>query len=1029
MSSNSAEVNLNPRVVRASAGSGKTYQLSSRFLQLLLLGEQPDKILATTFTRKAAGEIRERVLLRLINAAESKESAKKLGEELGVKSVDQAQIISTLKRLVQHQHRLLICTLDSFFSSMAKSFTHELGLPASWGLQDPEQTILFLDEATNELCADSESIIELLNIIQSEEGGRKVHGALVEKIQDLLELGYSTSKDAWKFTLELPEPSKAALKAAIEKFSQFPAPLTKAGTPNVHFKNGLVELGKMMSQSGPWEERVLLDGSELIRKILKKETTFNRATIPPELLALSEPIISQIQSAVLGRIAQKTAALRGLVDRVLVLYEKQRATAAVIGFNDVKRLIYNAAVVQDLSELFYRIDTKISHMLLDEFQDTSLDEWRLIDPIAAEILSHADGSHSFFCVGDTKQSIYSFRGGVAEIFDNLEARWPHLETERLEVSRRSSPLVLDFVNKTFIAIDQNPAFEEIPLAGERWRKRFELHSAFNKDMPGFVSFTDITGANAKEATESAVNLAADEIQALHESNPDLSIGVLLRSQKMAGKCLFELSRRGVPASGEGGSSLTDSPVVSVLLSYLWLSDHPRDSIAHYHVARSPLNEALEISQSDNLLRRDSIGKALREKFLSKGLAEVLKDLVVRLDPLCTERDRSKLLQLIEASIKYSSGKSTRLSNFVKYVRELKIPDPEQSNVQVMTIHKAKGLEFDAVFLCDLNYELSRPNRSIVSTFKKSPIDPPSQVFASVPSRLRMAHPELEAPYEQWKISEAVNELSVIYVALTRARYGLYMYADSSLKRNTVGKLLHHANQSGLRTGSPDWAKKVKNIKKHQVERQAVARNISFAEQDPQSQRNLRRIAPSEQSAPFIFLSIGEKAKAARQKGTVLHKLFENVEWIDGFEQAQHSDSIKLWSTSNRIEGAILDTGIQSFAQLLKSKNIAALLNKEAYSNWKADKLKALRERRFAVVTSRGLEVGTIDRLVLGYVGSTVKFAEIIDFKTDVDTSKHTAMHAEQLKSYKAAIADIYHLPPEAVSAKLLYLETSEVKEV
>ncbi len=1045
MSNFASSISLPPKVVRASAGTGKTFQLSSRYLQLILLGEQPDKILATTFTKKAAGEIRERILQRLVTAASSNQQTNQLGIELAIPYLKLDTVNTTLKKFIAFQHRLQICTLDSFFVSLAKSFSSELELPASWRILDPLANVEFIDEAVKDLCSDQQVLIELLNLLQNNHGARKIHGVLVEQVTKLQELVYLSSRESWNCDFLTKPPRESELAEAIKALPNFPIPQSKSGKPNLNYQKALLKITDLINGSGYWEARVLSDGGALFDKIILGEpATYYQADIPEELFVLFKPICQQVRFKILTRINQQTKALRILMDKLVVLYEAHRNAASAVSFDDLKRKIFKASIANNLVEMYFRIDTKINHLLLDEFQDTSLAEWVLLEPIADEVLAHADETHSFFCVGDTKQAIYGFRGGVAEIFDQLESRWAHLATERLEVSRRSSQIVLDFINLIFDNIKDNPTLARFPEAGKRWQQRFDSHSAYHQDLPGFVSLVDV-------GEISPIKIMAEEVLQLYQANPKITIGVLVRGGKGLAECLYELKKLGIPASGEGGSALIDSPVVVTLLSFLWLVDHPADTIAHFHVASSPLADILGVTKSDSLAQRDLIGKIFRNKLLDQSLSEIISDLVSRLESVSSQRDRSKLQQLVNATMNFNQGQQTRLSKFVEYVRRLKVPDPEQSPVKVMTIHKSKGLEFDAVFLADLDYEISRSRPKSVVTYQDSTFEAPSRVIVNIKEKLRIVHPALEYPYQQLKIAEAVDALSLLYVALTRARHALYVFVDTNNSRATVGKLVANCNQSIIEknetkkkkddseviqvakllysAGDQNWQQLVKQEATQVKPVEIVSLEIFFAEEQALGKRNIPRITPSKTKTKVQFRGHSPEGRKARDKGTVLHKLFEGIEWSDTIDlkNQQKLADFQHWSTSNPlIPEAEIKEAIRFFQYRIQDPKIKNIFEKSNYDCWESQ-LKLERERRFTVITPKGLNVGIIDRLVLGLQEKKVKYAEIIDFKSDLQPAKHQQFHQEQIESYREAVCAMYNIPVKQVSCKLVYLETLEIK--
>src|SRR5687767_2259614 len=132
----SGQTKFEPVVIRASAGTGKTYQLAVRFIGLLAAGARPDEILATTFTRKAAGEILDRVLSRLAHAAADDNERAKLAKAIGEKALSGDKCRELLVATVRRLHALRVGTLDSYFLQIATSFGHELGLPPGWSICD-----------------------------------------------------------------------------------------------------------------------------------------------------------------------------------------------------------------------------------------------------------------------------------------------------------------------------------------------------------------------------------------------------------------------------------------------------------------------------------------------------------------------------------------------------------------------------------------------------------------------------------------------------------------------------------------------------------------------------------------------------------------------------------------------------------------------------------------------------------------------------------------------------------------------------
>ena len=177
------------KLIRASAGSGKTFQLSSHFLRQLFQGHAPETILATTFTRKAAGEIQGRVLLRLAEAADDAKAAKKLAEFLEQPDITQPKSRDLLVQVTRNLHRLRVCTLDSFFQQVARSLTLELGLPPGWSIIDEHTDAELREQAIDAVLSQQvpEDAQNLMHMLAKGRSKRSVRDLIDETVKSFHE--------------------------------------------------------------------------------------------------------------------------------------------------------------------------------------------------------------------------------------------------------------------------------------------------------------------------------------------------------------------------------------------------------------------------------------------------------------------------------------------------------------------------------------------------------------------------------------------------------------------------------------------------------------------------------------------------------------------------------------------------------------------------------------------------------------------------------------------------------------------------
>ena len=221
---------------------------------------------------------------------------------------------------------------------------------------------------------------------------------------------------------------------------------------------------------------------------------YSRVPIPRGVIDVYRPLIVHARAELVGRVIRQTGATFELLQRFDHHYTRLRQAHRVLLFSDLPhKLAHDLPELGDalLTEMYYRLDTRVSHACSStEFQDTQhAEQWNVLKPFAQEIASHRDGSRTFFCVGDVKQAIYGWRGGMAEIFDQLETdlNLPHGHAHKLNKSYRSSPAILETVNQLFGTLTTNEAVLGAPAdVIADWAGRFEAHSTAHGKRAGYV---------------------------------------------------------------------------------------------------------------------------------------------------------------------------------------------------------------------------------------------------------------------------------------------------------------------------------------------------------------------------------------------------------------------------------------------------------------------------------------------------------------------------------------------------------------
>ena len=430
-------------LVLASAGSGKTYHLSSRIIGLLAAGVPVDEVLASTFTRKAAGEILERVLVRLAEGASDSEKAQELGRDAHATLTQPEECRALLGRLLADLHDMNVGTLDAFFVRVARSFFQELGLPPGWTIADkPTEDRLKTAAVQAALAgADRAEWVELLRMLNRGEADREIHNALLDNIDALLSIRRQidpAAVDPWsprfgvpeQLSLETPEAAASRLAARMRELE---VPKTKAGDPMkvwVRARDGASDAIAALDWSAVF-------GKGVGAKILGGEDSFGRTSIPSEFVDVFDEARTLARIDLAPKLRRQTQAMGRLAELLETAFENAQRRTGAYRFEDITYLLGGPDPTGGRDDLHYRLDQQVRHLLLDEFQDTSLEQWRALEPLARELLSGHLDDRAGVIVADTKQSIYGWRGARPELVRQVGDRYALAETT-MGTSWRSS---------------------------------------------------------------------------------------------------------------------------------------------------------------------------------------------------------------------------------------------------------------------------------------------------------------------------------------------------------------------------------------------------------------------------------------------------------------------------------------------------------------------------------------------------------------------------------------------------------------
>lgn len=1083
------------RAIAASAGTGKTWTLAHRYLALLAAGVDPDRICALTFSRKAAGEIFETVVGRLCaaadDAAERRNTCRSLaGQAAGVAvPADAAACVRLLRRLLDRSHRLRIGTLDSFLLGIVRAFPLELGIPPDTRPMDNEG---------GEAAARRQAL--LARIFDPGRGAAGPGGsgaALLEAFRQATYVGEAKS---------LARRLDSLIAGYYELYRQHAGKTWGGGADRIWpaaarwwesagarpEDNAWIEALRQSLGAKPGEACARIAAaaagytsekswpSGLSQTVLRQLLSAAPVSTPPSLTyslkayslqpSLWLPLRASLANLVaveLGRSLRQTAGLRLLLEQYDALHREAQAADGGLTFSDLSRLLAEPfhqpsrdAAAADKLYVDYRLDGRLDHWLLDEFQDTSDDQWGAIANLIDEVVQ--DPARSFFYVGDTKQSIYGWRSGNWRLFGRVAEACGIREPDRLDRCHRSLPAIVETVNAVFgglpswqpangAANGPHPRAVEA-FVGREWPTH--LPAAAAADGEGFAALLEY-GTNGRTDEQNEGDEGGDDpaqyeaiariLRDTRAAGLAQGVAVLVRGNAQGRRCADVLRRRlpGIPVVHEGVGGIADNPVVTLLLALVRAAAHPADTLARLHVAMSPLAAPASASSLLSL----PLLSAIHDLGFAGALRPWGDRLALRPDDAF---GRQRLREFLAAAEEFDASGSRDADAFEDFIRAYQVRAQAAAGaVRVMTIHQAKGLGFDAVFVpFDPQARSFGDVRGLPLLRSDCGADEPSPGgwVLQMPKReaLEAAGGAPRAALEAARGEANFEQLCVLYVALTRAKRALYLLVpapparteavrDADLLRERLAADGPAAEMHGLRVlyrkGDADWLPRRRPAPAAAAAAPPAALAVPFAP-------GVRRREPSKEQAegrslPARWL-FGEEAGDVPAFGAALHRLFQRIEWI---EDADIEAIVDAWRREAVESAAVRRDAAAQFRRCVQSADARACLGRPAG----AAACEVWREAPFSFVRegAAGPEIvsGRFDRLVIERGGDgRAAAATVVDFKSnrvqsDAGLAEAAAGYAGQMRDYAAAAGRLLGLRPEQVKTLILFTRANRVWQV
>ena len=654
----------------------------------------------------------------------------------------------------------------------------------------------------------------------------------------------------------------------------------------------------------------------------------------------------------------------------------------------------------------FRLDSSFDHWLLDEFQDTSRLQWQALRDLVDEVIQSDSGRRSFFYVGDTKQAIYTWRGGDPRLFDEVSDFYNASGTRRidtdeaLDVSFRSAPEILDAVNTIFSPehLQRLAAMFEFPVELlARWRSAWRHHEPHEKS-PGRGYFEWRTIETSSDESRAVLDEeAARLITAVDPVARGWSCAVLVRTNPRILSVINALRKAGLPATSEGRIfPCQDSDLAAVVLAFLRLLAHPSDVFSYQHLIMTPLGKFVG-GDWDGL--RISAMKRIREDGFHGIIAHLREKLELEDKPFA----KARVEELLMAASQFDAtwrGRAT-LDDFISFARGFELSEnPAGKAIRVLTMHAAKGLDFDMVVLPDIDWRSFSSQRDVSVHLHHGPGGRVQWGLELPPEKVCDLDPVLSQAWDQEAAEESYESLCLAYVALTRAKRGLYILSrrlGPKTDRKDLNRLLHETfGRGGMSSGNPDWHKEIK--RRPPIPREPA--NFFIAGNRP---REAAPLLPSEASRSWINAAAFFSQTDPRAVGSEVHQALSRLSWID----EGSPDLANLSPTSAALVTDFLKTDTAARLFVRPSKRC---------SLW--------REKAFDVVLDGRWVSGVFDRVVIFHDASgRASQATIYDFKTDEGNIGET--YREQMSLYRKSLAFLIGLPEQKIASSLVAIRSGE----
>jgi ATP-dependent exoDNAse (exonuclease V) beta subunit len=916
----------NFRIYNASAGSGKTFKLAERYLNLLLSSPKNtsfQNILAITFTNKAVGEMKSRILEYLVSFSEGKNSMEEdpmlllIHKSTGLtKEQIQKKSKKVLEAILNNYAAFEVSTIDAFTHRIIRTFAKDLGLSMNFDIEmDTKQVLELAVERVVEKAGKEDELTDVLIDFAAEKVEDDKSGNISLDIINASSLLLSEKDEAYitilkDYSLKDFKQLKTKLKKEVLSIdehllsigSTFLSKLKDNGLEAKDFKGGyipkffkkLTESTVTLTFSAQWQG-TLEDENTYVTKKLNEEVRGRVFSMKSSIVEGFEAVRSlyshkKLYEKIYRNITQLS--LLGAVKEEMDLLKKEQNIMLISDFN---KKISEEIKKQPAPFIYERLGEKFQHYFIDEFQDTSRLQWNNLIPLTANALSALfddEKPGTLTLVGDAKQSIYAWRGGDAHQFIDLSqgdspfTAEPNVET--LSSNFRSNKAIVSFNNDFFEFVGHQLSDEKLKtlFSGEHLKQKM------HKTEEGYVNLRFLEASSNEERAE----VYPEEIlkiilQKKEQGFPLGDICILIR-QKSEGIAIAEyLNQQNIPIISSETLLIKSDDQVRFVLALLHVLNDDKDELSKTEVLEEIFirlsfseEEHFTILKSSLHKEEDVFWENLKQfgftfdpkHFHTLPFYDAVEYLIhkFQIEKLASAYLQFFLDEVFEFTQKQNGNLNAFLDYWLKQGNSKSIVSTESENaVQIMTIHKSKGLQFPVVIFPYAKQQIDYTGTSHLWVKLPEKFQIPFALITK-PGK-DIDNPNYTDSYLNLVSGLEMENINILYVALTRAASELFILSEDD--RDKGGKIKPDTYSGLLMSYLESKGKAIEVLIEYEWGKSTLPKKRRVSEVENIS---IRFHSPSPNLSLNLVTTAGklwnEDLTDALQKGNLIHSLLSKI---------------------------------------------------------------------------------------------------------------------------------------------------------